>query len=213
MTKNNTADKVTYVDNFLRGVIEICEKINQQDIKLFIDEIFQAWLHNRTIFLIGNGGSASTASHFAADLNNCASEIEGVHPLKVISLVDNMPRFSALVNDRGWENVYTEQLKNYFQPGDVVIGISVHGGSGKDKAGAWSQNLLRGLQYAKDRGGKALGFSGFDGGAMKELCDVCVVVPYNTTPHVEGFHVVLHHLIYDQLPKKIASLYKSISND
>lgn len=210
MNKGNNLTKVPAIDNFLKGIIEICENISQEDIKLFLDEIFKAWLNNRNIFVIGNGGSASTAMHFAADLNNCASEIPGAHPVHAMSLVDNIARFSALVNDKGWENVYTEQLKNYFNPGDIVIGISVHGGSGKDKAGAWSQNLLKGLQYAKDNGGKALGLSGFDGGAMKDFCDVCVVVPYNTTPHVEGFHVVLHHLVYDLLPKKIENLYKNI---
>lgn len=204
--------KIDYVESFLKGIIEICQKISQTDIDKFIEEIFQAWFNKQTIFVIGNGGSASTASHLAADLNNCLVDFEDVHPLRVISLVDNMTRFSALVNDKGWENVYTEQLKNYFRPGDLVIAISVHGGSGKDRAGAWSQNLLKALAYAKDNGGKALGLSGFDGGAMKTLCDVCVVVPYNTTPHVEGFHVVIHHLIYDHLPRKIAAFKKAVKN-
>lgn len=205
--------KVDYVESFLKGIIEICQKISQTDIDKFIEEIFQAWFNKQTIFVIGNGGSSSTASHLAADLNNCLVDLEDVHPLMAISLVDNMTRFSALVNDKGWENVYTEQLKNYFRPGDLVIAISVHGGSGKDRAGAWSQNLLKALEYAKDNGGKALGLSGFDGGAMKTLCDVCIVVPYNTTPHVEGFHVVIHHLIYDSLPKKIAAFKKAAKNN
>lgn len=205
--------KVDYVESFLKGIIEICQKISQEDIDKFIEEIFKAWFNKQTIFVIGNGGSASTASHLAADLNNCLINLEDVHPLRVFSLVDNMARFSALVNDQGWENVYTEQLKNYFSPGDVVIAISVHGGSGKDKAGAWSQNLLKALTYAKDNGGKALGLAGFDGGAMKTLCDVCIVVPYHTTPHVEGFHVVIHHLIYDSLPKKVAAFSLAAKNN
>jgi len=110
---------------------------------------------------------------------------------------------SALTNDDGWDNVYVEQMKNFFETGDVALALSVHGGSGKDKAGLWSQNLLKALQYAQSRGGKALGFSGFDGGAMKEMADVCVVVPYNTTPHVESFHVVLHHLVTFRLAERI----------
>lgn len=205
--------KFPYIDKFLLGIIQICKKISQEDIDQFIEEIFQAWLNKQTIFVIGNGGSSSTASHLAADLNNCLINLEDVHPLRVISLVDNMARFSALVNDQGWENVYTEQLKNYFKPGDLVIAISVHGGSGKDKAGAWSQNLLKALIFAKDNGGKTLGLSGFDGGAMKTVCDVCIVVPYNTTPHVEGFHVVIHHLIYDALPKKVAAFSLAAKNN
>lgn len=210
--KKNNSGKVEYVDKFLEGVIEICQNISQKDIDSFIRLLIKAWFEGRTIFICGNGGSASTASHFTADLNNCLSDIQGAHMLRAICLNDNMARFSALVNDRGWENVYIEQLRNYFKPGDVVIAISVHGGSGKEKAGVWSQNLLKALKYAKDNGGQALGFSGFDGGAIKKICDVCIVVPYSTTPHVEGFHVVLHHLIYDAIPKKVATLIEASRN-
>lgn len=198
-----TDSKIEYIDKFLKGVVEISQNVSHKDVDDFIKMISEAWFNNQNIFICGNGGSASTASHFTADLNNCLSDIEGAKMLNVTCLNDNMARFSALVNDRGWENVYTEQLRNYFKPGDLVIAISVHGGSGKEKAGVWSQNLLKALQYAKDNGGKALGMAGFDGGVMKKICDVCIVVPYNTTPHVEGFHVVLHHLIYDALPKRI----------
>lgn len=207
MAKDNRNYK--YIDDYLDGVIKIANNISRYDIHLFINQLFKAWLERRTVFIIGNGGSSSTASHLTADLNNCLSDIEGALRLKVVCLNDNMTRFTALVNDRGWENVYTEQLINYFEPGDIVIGISVHGGAGKDKVGVWSQNLLKALQYAKDNGGKALGLTGFDGGAMKNLCDVCIVVPYNTTPHVEGFHVVLHHLFYDALPKKVFTFLKA----
>lgn len=120
---------------------------------------------------------------------------------------ENPSRLSALTNDEGWANVYVEQLKNFFQPGDVVVGISVHGGSGSDKAGTWSQNLLIALQFAKDQQGRALGFTGFDGGAMKTLCHVNVNVPIDSTPLVEGLHVVLHHLVVEELRERIAKHY------
>lgn len=109
----------------------------------------------------------------------------------------------ALANDEGFDNLYYEQLKTKFQKGDVLICISVHGGSGRDKAGLWSQNLLKAMNYAKENGGKTIGLSGFDGGAMKELADVCIVVPINSTPHVESFHLVLEHLIISRLKEKI----------
>jgi len=161
----------------------VAETIDRAAIDRAVEMLFAAWQRGNTIFTCGNGGSAGTATHFAADLFKCTIVADQPR-MRVISLVDNIALVSALTNDDGWENVYTEQLKTLFSPGDVVVGISVHGGSGRDKAGLWSQNLLRALQYARDRGGYALGFSGFDGGAMRELADVCVVVPFNTTPHV-----------------------------
>ncbi len=201
--------KIEYVENFLAGIKEICDNIDQKSIDHVVEIFFQAWWKQSTIFFMGNGGSAGTAVHFAGDLVNATTDTPNIPTLKALSLNDNMVRFSALVNDQGWENVYTEQLRSYFKPGDVVVAISVHGGAGKDKAGAWSQNLVRALQYAKDNGGKAVGLAGFDGGAFKEICDECIVVPYNTTPHVEGFHVVLHHLIFEALTKKIKKAHAS----
>ena len=79
----------------------------------------------------------------------------------------------------------------------------IHGGAGRDKAGLWSQNLLAALQFAGENGGVTIGLAGFDGGAMKELCDHCIVVPYDTTPHVESYHVAIHHLIAFCLAAKI----------
>lgn len=191
-----------YIEKFLEGVQEIAARLDRKSLDRAIDALFSAWTRGGTIFTCGNGGSAGTAQHLAADLFKCTIA-PGRPRLRAVSLVDNVPLVSALTNDDGWDKVYEEQLKTLFRRGDVVLAISVHGGSGKDKAGLWSQNLLRALQYARDNGGTAIGFSGFDGGAMRELCDICVVVPYNTTPHVEAFHVVLHHLITFCLAEKI----------
>jgi D-sedoheptulose 7-phosphate isomerase len=80
----------------------------------------------------------------------------------------------------------------------------VHGGAGKDKAGLWSQNLLKAMKYAKEKGGKTIGIAGFDGGPMKEIADVCIIVPANSTPQVESFHLALAHLISNCLKEKIA---------
>jgi len=121
-----------------------------------------------------------------------------------MALTDNAPLISALVNDEGWSNVYTWQLQNLMLDGDLLVAISVHGGSGSDKAGLWSQNLLKAVKFVKDRKGKVLGFSGFDGGALKGASDVCIVVPINSTPQVEGFHSVLTHLLAERLHTLIA---------
>ena len=200
--------KIDYVNSFLEGIVDICKKISQQDIDKVIAILFEAWRQQNNIFVIGNGGSAGAAQHFVADLNNVTTKINGVHTIRALSFNDNIVRFSALVNDQGWENVYVEQLKNYFRPRDIVFAISVHGGTGKDMAKAWSQNLVKALKYAQDNRGKALALVGFDGGIMRKICDSCIVIPYYTTPHVEGFYGVVHHLITERLTEKIKTATK-----
>ena len=193
-----------YINEFFAESKNVIDKMPREDVDRVVEMLFDAWKNGNTVFLIGNGGSASTATHMAADLTKSIS-VEGKKRFRAMALVDNIPMVSALTNDNGWDNIYTEQLMAYFRPGDLVVAFSVHGGAGKDKAGAWSQNLLKALQYAKDNGGKAIGFAGFDGGAMKEMADACVVVPANSTPQVEAFHVVLHHLIAFCLKEKITN--------
>jgi D-sedoheptulose 7-phosphate isomerase len=192
-----------YIERFLEGVTTIARTIAREDIDEAIEALYLAWQDDRTVFVAGNGGSAGTAMHLAADLVKMTA-IPGRRRFRAVSLVDNVPLLSALVNDEGWENVYVEQLETFFRPGDVLVTISVHGGAGRDKAGAWSQNLMKAIAFVKARGGTTVGLAGFDGGAMRDACDVCVVVPYRTTPHVEGFHVVLHHLIAFCLAERIA---------
>lgn len=195
-----------YIKSYLQDVKKIADKCSQDqiaEIEEVIKLLFNAWLNGKWVFIIGNGGSASTASHFVADLMKTVTEKPGDKGIKAIALVDNIPLNSALINDWGWSSVYEEQLRTYWEPGSLVIAISVHGGSGKDKAGAWSQNLLKAMQFAKDNGGKAIGFAGFDGGVMKEMAYTCIVVPAESTPLVESFHVVLCHLIVFRLKEKI----------
>lgn len=191
-----------YIKDYITEATALLKKIDTDRIEKFVDVLYECWANDGTVYLFGNGGSASTSQHWACDLFKC-TWVEGKKRLKAMSLNDNMPLMSALTNDNGWGEVYLEQLKTWFKPGDVAIGISVHGGTGQDKAGVWSQNLLKALQYAKNNNGKALGLTGFDGGAMEELCDANVVVPVESTPHTEGFHLVLEHLITSALTERI----------
>ncbi|KKW42367.1 MAG: Sedoheptulose 7-phosphate isomerase [Candidatus Magasanikbacteria bacterium GW2011_GWA2_56_11] len=176
------------------------EKLDQA-----VDLLFAAWKQGHWVYIMGNGGSASTATHLAADLNKTICPSPEDKGLKSIALVDNIPLVSALTNDWGWENIYVNQLETLYVDGGVGIAFSVHGGSGQDLSGKWSQNVLKGLQYVKDRGGRTIGFSGFDGGPMKDLVDVGIVVPARSTPIVEGLHVVLHHLVVFGLKERIAA--------
>ncbi len=183
---------------------EILKRLDVAEIDKAIGILYDAWANDKQVFVAGNGGSASSSTHFACDLNKWVSD-EAERKFRAFALVDNIPLVSALTNDNGWGDVYSEQLKNFFRKGDVLVAISVHGGSGSDKAGPWSQNLLKAVKYVKDNGGKVVGLAGFDGGVLKTAADACVVVPAESTPHVEGMHLVLTHLISEQLRGLISS--------
>jgi D-sedoheptulose 7-phosphate isomerase len=183
-----------FVKDYLVELEAVVKAVSQEDIRSVITLLYQAWKDGKQIFIAGNGGSASTATHFACDLAKFTA-IEGKKRFKVICLNDNIPLVSALTNDLGWDSVYYEQLRNLMNNGDVLVVISVHGGSGADKAGIWSQNLLKAAKFVQDNGGKVVGLAGFDGGALKQVADACIVAHVNSTPQVEGFHVVLTHLL------------------
>jgi D-sedoheptulose 7-phosphate isomerase len=189
---------------YLEEVSQIAAKLDKGSIDRAIGILYEAWKNDSQVFTIGNGGSASTATHLACDLNKWVSD-EASRKFRAFSLVDNIPLVSALTNDNGWGDIYYEQLRNFFRKGDVLVAISVHGGSGSDKAGPWSQNLLKAVKYAKDNNGKVIGLSGFDGGVLKTASDSCIVVPAESTPHVEGMHLVLTHLMCEQLRGLISS--------
>jgi len=191
-------------NEYLEEVSQIAKNLDRRSIDAAIDILHQAWKDDAQVFTIGNGGSASTATHLACDLNKWVSDTAQGRKFRAFSLVDNVPLVSALTNDNGWGDVYLEQLRNFFRRGDVVVAISVHGGSGSDRAGPWSQNLLRAVRYAKENGGKVVGLAGFDGGVLKTASDACIVVPADSTPHVEGMHLVITHLMCEQLRERLA---------
>ena len=191
-----------FIQDYLSEVKKVALSISVTDINRTIGLLFEAWKNGSQVFTCGNGGSASTATHFACDLAK-TTIVDSKKRFKAFCLNDNIPLISAITNDEGFDNLFYEQLKNTFQKGDVLICISVHGGAGKDKAGLWSQNLLKAMSYARDTGGKTIGLSGFDGGPMTEIADACIVVPVNSTPQVESFHLVLEHLICSCLRQRI----------
>ncbi len=191
-----------FVKEYLQDLEMVAKQVSQDDIQKALTLLFEAWTNEKQVFVAGNGGSASTATHFTCDLAKFTA-VDGKKRFRAVCLNDNMPLVSALTNDLGWDNVYLEQLKNLLDRGDVLVVISVHGGSGADKAGIWSQNLLKATKYAQDNGGKVLGLAGFDGGALKQAADACIVAPINSTPQVEGFHAVLTHLLCASLRQSI----------
>ncbi len=193
-----------FIRSYFSEARKVIERMPVGDIEQAVALLFDAWRRGSQVFICGNGGSASTATHFACDLSKVTA-VKGKRRFKAYCLNDNIPLLTALVNDDGFDNLFYEQLEGRFEEGDVLICISVHGGAGKDKAGLWSQNLLKAMTYAGEMGGKTLGLAGFDGGPMKRIADVCIVVPADSTPQVESFHAALEHLICECLRERIAS--------
>ncbi len=181
--------------------------IESSEYQRVLDILFDCYKRGGTVFTMGCGGSASTATHFAADLAK-TTMVNGRLGYKATSLVDNIPLASAWVNDKGWGSVFAGQLEAWLTNKDVVVGFSVHGGTNQgDEAGPWSQNLVPAIKLAKKRRAKIIGFSGFDGGALSEMADASIVIPIDSepygTPVIEAMHVVLHHSIIFDLKERI----------
>ncbi|NQT73023.1 MAG: SIS domain-containing protein [Chloroflexi bacterium] len=196
-----------FINEYFEALQRVGTVIPHPQIDKVIELLFEVWKDGNSVFAMGNGGSASTASHFVCDLAKTTTG-GGKRRFKVMGLTDNIPLVSAWTNDSGFASIFAEQLVPWLSKGDVLVGFSVHGGSGESDAGPWSQNMVRAMAMAKERKAKIIGFSGFNGGAMKEMSDVCIVVPVDSeplgTPLVESFHVILHHLICTALKAKIA---------
>lgn len=158
-------------------------------IEQVITLLHDARLRNRQVFIMGNGGSASTASHFVCDLGKNTRRA-GWPNFRVIGLTDNMAMFSALANDEGYENVFAQQLASFVQPGDIVIGISTSGNSA---------NVVNAIKLANNMGAKTVGFTGFDCGRLGPLVDINLHVPSNSIEQVEDIHLMLEHLICSAL--------------
>ena len=152
----------------------------------------------KKIFAMGNGGSGSTASHFISDLLKTAI-IKNEKRFKAMSLVDNIPVILAWSNDKSYDDIFIEQLKNHFSKGDLIIGFS---GSGNSK------NILKALKFVKNNGGYCIGFTGKSGGKMKSFSDICVKSPTEDMLAIEAQHVMLCHCIISCLRNLGTPLFK-----
>lgn len=171
---------------YLQYLTEILAKLDEEEIAAFANEIVSARERGATIFFIGNGGSAATASHFANDIAiGCRS---WDRPFRAVSLTDNVPVMTAIANDYGYEDIFVLQLKTIMRSGDVVVAISASGNS---------PNLLKAIDWANEQGAVTIGLTGFDGGKLRERAKLSVHVPTNKGEYgpVEDVHMVLDHLV------------------
>lgn len=167
-----------------------------------IQVFLQAYDRGRTIFLFGNGGSASLASHLTCDLGKGTAPRTG-RRLRALALTDNVALITAWANDTHYENIFAEQLENFLQPGDIACAIS---GSGN------SPNILAALGFARRAGAVTAGITGFQGGKMKALCDVCVVVPSANMQIIEDLHLAIAHSVFRAVQHEIEQANRTGSN-
>jgi len=181
---------------YFKSVSKVIARLPFQTINLMTKTLFCALLENRTVLLFGNGGSAALASHLACDLGK-GTIVDGTRRFRVLSLTDNVPLMTAWANDSHYENIFAEQLLNLVQPNDIALAIS---GSGN------SPNVLNGLRAAHQAGATTLGLTGYEGGKMKSLCDICVIVPSDNMQHIEDLHLSITHAIFTSLRHRIREL-------
>lgn len=173
------------ISSYFADIKATLDTLPHEPIVAAIDILHRARIEGRKIFIMGNGGSASTATHFVCDLAK-NTRVAGWPHFKVIGLADNMAAFSAYGNDDGYENVFKLQLANLVEPGDVVIGISCSGNS---------PNVVNAITLANEMGATTIGFTGFHHGKLGPLVDVELHVPGPHIEYMEDLHLLLEHLI------------------
>lgn len=173
------------ITDYIQRLKGALDSIDIKEIDILIEVIRKAYEEERRVFIMGNGGSAATASHIVCDLNKGAS-----HKLRkrfnVVSLNDNIPSMLAIANDMDYESVFVEQLKNFLSQGDVVIGISGSGNSG---------NVIKAIEYANRNGGVTVGLCGYSGGELKKITRHAVHVKIDDMQISEDIHLVVGHMM------------------
>jgi D-sedoheptulose 7-phosphate isomerase len=185
---------------FLERLGQELLRLDVRQIQALADAIYRCYVEERFVFLCGNGGSGSNASHFCEDLGKNTLRREDFlddakKRLKVLSLTDNTPYILAWANDEGFDRVFVEQLKNLASPGDLLIAIS---GSGN------SPNVLRAVEWANRKGLRTFGCTGFDGGKLRTLAQENLHVPLHDMGMVESIHLAVFHWVLDNLYARIS---------
>jgi D-sedoheptulose 7-phosphate isomerase len=173
------------IDAYLKRLNHTIEQLNQKDISEVLNVLADAYQTGKKIIIFGNGGSASTASHLASDFNKGIS-LGKSKRFKVISLCDNIPVIMAISNDQSYDDIFLIQIQNFLEPQDVVIGIS---GSGN------SLNVLKAIEYANEQGATTIGFTGYDGGKLKEVANHSLDANIDDMQISEDIHIIFNHMM------------------
>lgn len=174
-----------FFDDYLARLRETLDALPLEPVERLVRAVGEARERDAQIFVVGNGGSAATASHFAVDLGKGASR-PGERRFRVLSLADHVPWLTALANDLSYADVFSEPLRNFARPGDLLVAFS---GSGD------SENVIRAVRTANELGCRTIGLAGFGGGRLRETAQECLVVEASHMGRVEDAHFVVQHLV------------------
>lgn len=188
-----------FIENYFENIKKEVDALDKGAVQKVVDVLHEAWKNNKQVFILGNGGSASTASHFACDLGKgTLSRVydPNVKRFRVMSLTDNVAIMTAFANDLSYDDIFSQQLHNLVQQGDIVIAIT---GSGN------SPNVVKAVDIANKAGAVTIAFLGFDGGKVKGMADHVVHVKCDNYGIIEDIHSMLNHVIISNLKEKISS--------
>lgn len=187
-------DKLSsYFDDYKKRLNSLLSLVNIEDLEKVVSTMITTFKNGKTIYVCGNGGSAATASHIQADFSFFVRYFTKFRP-KVRALTDNVAIITAVGNDTTFNDIFVEQLKGHFEEGDSIICISASGNS---------ENVIRAAQFANENGGKSIGFIGFSGGKLLDVCTVSLYTPNEKGDYgpIEDLHMIYDHLIVNYLSK------------
>ena len=182
---------------YFNYITEIQKKIDPEELDNFTNQFMSAREEENTIFVAGNGGSAATATTMANDIGFDIIKKTGTDkPFRVFALTDNSSVITAISNDVGYENIFINQLKIHYRKGDKLVVISASGNS---------NNVVLAASWVKSMGGKVIGLLGFDGGALREICDISILIPSAPGDYgpVEDMHLTVNHLLAHWFQNKL----------
>jgi D-sedoheptulose 7-phosphate isomerase len=199
----NPSNGNTSISDYLAKAQRVLADTPRTPILECAEVLFRAWARGSQVFVLGNGGSASTASHMANDLSK-ATIVAGMPRMRVIALTDNVALITAWANDESYDCIFKEQLENLMNPGDTVLAISASGNS---------PNVLRAMEFARERGAVTMGWTGESGGALADIVEHCVHVPTEDVGMIESVHLVFDHFVTGALAERIRSAAASPAAD
>jgi D-sedoheptulose 7-phosphate isomerase len=186
------------ITQFLNQTKSLLDQLDISAIAKARQMLLECYQRGGRIYTLGNGGSASTASHFACDLSKYVIP-SGERPFDVRCLTDNVSLYTAWANDATREDVFANQMRGLLTADDLLIIISVHGGSG------FSTDLVNGARYAHSVGAQSIALVGFDGGILHRECTCSLLVPVESTPQTEAIHLVIEHLLMQLIKDALAA--------